>query len=93
MLQRLKEKQVTLLTSTRVHALGKGYADVESASGRRRLKGFDTIVMAVGGEVPDTAVYKSIQGKVSELYRIGDAVEPREIMDAIYEGEEIALKL
>jgi 2,4-dienoyl-CoA reductase-like NADH-dependent reductase (Old Yellow Enzyme family) len=64
--QRLKEKGVTVLTSTRVLELGKGYAMVEDASGVRRLNGYDTIVLALGS-TPNDGIYRSLEGKVSEL--------------------------
>jgi 2,4-dienoyl-CoA reductase-like NADH-dependent reductase (Old Yellow Enzyme family)/thioredoxin reductase len=91
--QRLGEKGVTIHTSTQVKELGKGYAMIEDASGIRKLDNFDSIILALGSEKSNDAVYKNLEGKVSELYVIGDAREPREIVDAVYEGEEIAIKL
>jgi hypothetical protein len=41
----------------------------------------------MGNRVED-ALYKSLKGKVSELYRIGDCVAPRKIDMAIVEGEK-----
>jgi len=89
---RLGEKGVTILTSTKVKELGKGYALVEDASGTRKIDGFDTIVLAVGSK-PDDRIAKSLEGKVPELHVIGDASEPREALEAVYEGEETALKI
>jgi hypothetical protein len=66
---------------------------IEDASGTRKLDNFDSIILAMGSEKPNDAVYKNLEGKVSELHVIGDAREPREIVDAVYEGEEIAIKL
>ena len=91
--QRLSEKGVTIHTSTQVKELGKGYVMIEDASGVRKLDDFGTIVLALGSERPNDTIYKNLEGKVSELYVIGDARQPREIVDAVYEGEEIAIKL
>ncbi len=91
--QRLSEKGVTIHTSAQVKELGKGYVMIEDASGVRKLDDFDTIVLALGSERPNDTIYKNLEGKVSELYVIGDARRPREIVDAVYEGEEIAIKL
>jgi len=90
--KRLAEKGVTILTSTKVKELGKGYVVVEDDSGTRKIADFDAIVLAVGSTANDRIV-KGIEGKVPELYVIGDASEPREALDAVYEGEEIALKI
>ena len=91
--QRLGEKGVTIHTSAQVKALGKGFVMIEDASGIRKLDNFDSIILALGSEKPNDAVYKNLEGKVSELHVIGDARQPREIIDAVYEGEEIAIKL
>lgn len=91
--QRLSEKRVTILTATRVEELGKGYVMIKDASGLQKLDGFDTIILAVGSEAPNNIIYKELAGKVSELFVIGDARQPREIVDAVYEGEQIAVKL
>ena len=89
----LDEKGVTIHTSMQVKEVGKDYIMIEDASGVRRLDDFDTIVLALGSERPNDAVYKNLEGKVSDLHVIGDARQPREIVDAVYEGQEIAIKL
>ncbi len=91
-LKRLNEKNVTMLTSTQVKSLGKGFVVVEDASGTKRLNGFDTIVMAVGS-IPNKRVHKELEEKIIAHYVIGDALQPREIVDALYEAQETATKL
>ncbi len=91
--QRLSDKGVNILTSTRVVDLGKGYAMVEDASGIRKLDGFDDIVLALGSETPNDVIYKDLEDKVAELYVIGDASQPRAIVDAVWEGEDIAIRI
>jgi 2,4-dienoyl-CoA reductase-like NADH-dependent reductase (Old Yellow Enzyme family)/thioredoxin reductase len=92
LLKRLVEKGVTILTSTRVKQLGKGYVLVEDTSGTRKIGGFDTIVLAVGSK-SDDSVAKDLEGKVPVLHVIGDASNPREALEAVYEAEEVALKI
>jgi 2,4-dienoyl-CoA reductase (NADPH2) len=81
-----------MITSTQVKSLGKGFAMVEDATGVKRLNGFDSIVLAVGS-ISDDRIYQELKGKIAELHVLGDAVQPREIVDAVYEAEEIAIKL
>jgi len=90
--QRLDRKGVSILTSTKVKELGKGYALVQDSSGTRKIEGFDTIVLAVGSRSDDHLVRK-LEGRVPELYVIGDASDPREALEATYEGEEVALRI
>jgi 2,4-dienoyl-CoA reductase-like NADH-dependent reductase (Old Yellow Enzyme family)/thioredoxin reductase len=90
--RRLAEKGVTVLTSTKVKELGRGYVLVEDASGTRKIEGFDSIVLAVGSR-PDDRLAKELAGSVSELYLIGDASKPGEILQAVYAAEETAIAI
>ena len=45
----------------------------------------DTVVLASGSQ-PNKSLYESLDGRVSEIYAIGDCVEPRKLMNAIWEG-------
>ena len=90
--QRLAQKGVTILTSTKVKELGRGYALVEDPSGIRKLEGFDTIVLAVGSE-PDDRIAKELEGKVPELSVIGDASKPGEILQAVFDAEAAAIRV
>ena len=49
----------------------------------------DSIVLAVGLEA-NSGFQEKLQGKVSEVYAIGDCVRPRKVLDAIWEGFRIA---
>jgi hypothetical protein len=65
---------------------------VEDVSGTRKIEGFDTIVLAVGSK-PDNRLAKDLGGSVSELYVVGDASKPGEILQAVYDAEEAAIKI
>jgi hypothetical protein len=65
---------------------------VEDPQGTKKLEGFDSIVIALGFIADDEPV-QSLKGKVSEVYVVGDASKPREVMEALVEGEEVALKI
>jgi len=89
---RLAAKGVEILTSTRVKALGKGSALVEDKRGERWIGGFDSIVLAAGWK-SDQGLLTALQGKVAELFVIGDAVKPRETLEAVYEAEQLAVTI
>ena len=65
---------------------------VEDASGKRRIRGFDNMVLALGSKADDRIV-KRLQERVPELYVIGDASQPRQMLEALYGAEEIALTI
>jgi len=54
--------------------------------------GFDSVVLAMGQKADDE-LYLSLKGKVDELYRIGDAVAPRKVDMAIWEGHRIGREI
>ncbi len=91
--KRLREKGVQILTSTKVVRFEKdGLWVEEDSKGKKKLGGFDTMVLALGS-TPNDEIVKSLEGKVPEIYVIGDASKPREVMEALLEGEEVALKI
>lgn len=89
---RLKAKGVQILTSTKAIRFEKEGLWVEDPQGIRRLEGFDSIVIALGS-VPNDELVQSLKGKAPEVYIVGDASKPREVMEAVLEAEEVALKI
>lgn len=89
---RLRGKGVQILTSTKAIRFEKKALWVEDSQGTKKLEGFNNIVMALGS-IPNDELVGSIKDKVSEFHVIGDASKPREVMEAVLEGEEVALKI
>lgn len=59
-------------------------------SGREdTIEGIDAIIVASSGRQRDD-LYRSLQGKVKELHRVGDCLAPRTAMDAIYDAYRLA---
>jgi 2,4-dienoyl-CoA reductase-like NADH-dependent reductase (Old Yellow Enzyme family)/thioredoxin reductase len=52
----------------------------------------DTIVMAIGSK-SDRKLGEQLTGYMPEVYIIGDAAEPRSVLEAIYEGSEVGRKI
>lgn len=62
-------------------------------SGRRwTIDGFDTVVLAYGGQAVDH-LYQALKGRVPELALVGDAMAPRLLHDALLEGTRAARRL
>jgi len=51
------------------------------------LKGA-TVILAVGA-IPENGLVESLKSVVSELYAIGDCVEPKDAMAAVKQGAEV----
>ena len=92
LIPRLREKGVKWLTSTTVKQLLDDGAVITRDGKDERIQGIDHIIIACGTRSVDT-LSKAIEGKVSEVYVIGDAKQPRLALEAVAEGAEIGRKL
>jgi 2,4-dienoyl-CoA reductase (NADPH2) len=63
--------------------------EIITKDGQRQTLEADTIVTALPLK-PDTRLIKALEGKVPEVYAIGDCREPRLIINAIAEGNRVA---
>ncbi len=91
-LSRLLDKGVTLLREIRYNSVSPEGVNITTKDGEERTIEADTVVLAAGS-VPDNALYEAVKGKISEVYSIGDCVEPRTIRDAISEGFRTGQKI
>jgi 2,4-dienoyl-CoA reductase-like NADH-dependent reductase (Old Yellow Enzyme family)/thioredoxin reductase len=87
----LRGKQVTLLTNTKCEEVRPGSV-VVSAEGQKKTYPMDSLIVAVGYKANDD-LFKALEGKVPELYRVGDSSQPRGIREAVTEGYKTGLSL
>ena len=90
--KRLKEKGVNILVNTKAVRFEKDSLWVEDPQGIRKLEGFDSMVISLGS-ISNHELVESLKGKVQEVYVVGDASKPREVMEALLEAEEVTLKI
>jgi 2,4-dienoyl-CoA reductase-like NADH-dependent reductase (Old Yellow Enzyme family)/thioredoxin reductase len=88
----LRSKKVTLLTSATCEEIRVGTVHVTTADGKKETIPADTIIIAVGYKANDR-LYKALEGKVPEIYCIGNSSEPRRILEATSEGYQTGLAL
>jgi len=85
LLKDLTEHSVRLyLNSTVKEVLADGLR-IEKEGREEEIGPFDTVILAVGLE-PCNELRSKLEGKVSRLITIGDAVSPRKALEAIAEG-------
>lgn len=89
----LAENGVSVLTNTSLVRISEHGAIVENRYQRfeAELKA-DTIILALGLK-PEANILKALQGKVKELYSVGDCERPAKIIDAIWGAFDIARAL
>ena len=59
------------------------------SNAERQIEGVDTVVYAMDGRPNDT-LYRSLKGKVKELYLIGQALSPRRLLDSVADAYRVA---
>jgi NADPH-dependent 2,4-dienoyl-CoA reductase/sulfur reductase-like enzyme len=90
-LHRELRKKGTLLLNTKVEEVTASGAVVSSRGERREIEA-DTVVWAVGS-VPDTAFADEARDAGREVLVVGDASEPRRLLEAVHEGHKAARTL
>jgi 2-enoate reductase len=85
----LKFHKVNVLTNTTVlEVTDDGVVLIDNCFQKSALPA-DTVVLAVG-LLPDQALYRSLVGKIANVYLIGDARKAQNIMYAIWDANEVA---
>jgi 2,4-dienoyl-CoA reductase (NADPH2) len=90
-MQRLKAAQVRMESRAKVVKITEQGAIVERNGSSKLVQG-DSVVLAVGMKC-ENRLAKELEGKVPELYVVGDAAEPRRIIDAVQEGFSVAREI
>ena len=81
----LDDHHVRIFRNNHIRSLGEGGAD----SASHHFEG-DSMVLAVGMKSIAWVSPESLEGKVREVYTIGDCVRPRHVLDAMWEGYRTA---
>jgi 2-enoate reductase len=88
----LRSKKVTLLTSATCEEIREGSVRVTTAEGKKETIPADIVIIAVGYKANER-LYKALEGKVPEIYCVGNSSEPRRILEANSEGYQTGLAL
>jgi 2,4-dienoyl-CoA reductase (NADPH2) len=91
LLKDLKTFHVRMMPGTKVTAVTDTGVEVEH-DGHRETLPADTVILAAGAR-SRRAVYEKLEGSACKLYLIGDAKEPRKIIEAVSEGFHTALEI
>jgi len=92
LLEELKQFQVKILTGRKVESFTDAGVQVVDKTGIRTFLPMDYAVLALGVS-PVNELAAALQGKVPEVYVVGDARKPGKIHDAITDGFMIALNI
>jgi len=89
--EELKETEIEVKCNTKLVKVHERGVTVEGEKGAYDIPA-ETIVLALGAK-SQNALLQNLEGKVQEVYSVGDCVSPRKMIDAIHEGFEVASKI
>jgi NADH dehydrogenase FAD-containing subunit len=82
---------VEILTQAKAERIIRGAVEISQGMGKKVIPA-DTVVLAVGYRANQTLM-ESYKGTAPEVYFIGNCVNPGNIIDAVNQGFEAAVKL
>jgi len=88
----LRGKKVTILTSVTCEQIGEGSVLVTTPEGEKKTIPADTVIIAAG-YTADDRLHKALEGRVPEVYCIGNSAKPRKILEGNSEGYQTGLAL
>jgi pyruvate/2-oxoglutarate dehydrogenase complex dihydrolipoamide dehydrogenase (E3) component len=91
LLKRLATNEVRLLTKTKVQRMTKDTLIAQQGDQEISLP-IETVVIAVGVR-PNRELTDALKNSDLEIHTIGDAVEPRKVLEAIWEGFEVGNRI
>jgi 2,4-dienoyl-CoA reductase (NADPH2) len=85
----LDGKGVAMLPGVKVEEITDTGLTITTKEGKRQTLEADTIVTALS-LLPNSGLFKSLEGSAPKVYAIGDCKEPHLIVDAIADGSRVA---
>jgi len=86
------KKGVTMITQVKSIKITDEGLILTTREGKRQTIEADSII-PISPMAPNIGLLKSLEGKVPEIYTVGDCKEPRFIVDAIADGWQIARRI
>jgi 2,4-dienoyl-CoA reductase-like NADH-dependent reductase (Old Yellow Enzyme family)/NADPH-dependent 2,4-dienoyl-CoA reductase/sulfur reductase-like enzyme len=83
---------IQALTKTQIEEITEKDVIVRLPEGKKQKIEADSVILAMGF-IPNNELYEALKGKVSKLYRIGDCVKARAVVDAVHEAACIARQI
>ncbi len=84
-----------VLYNAQVESISAEGIRVTDSEGTKNILPFDTLIISqrFGERKANDSLFDRLQGKVSEVYRIGDCAQVRGIQEAIWSANEVARKI
>lgn len=89
--EELKDTEIEVKCKSKLMKIDQKGIAVQGEAGEYEIPA-ETVVLALGAK-SQNSFFQKLEGKVKEIYSVGDCVSPRKMIDAIHEGFEVASKI
>ena len=83
LLDYMREAGVNTLTQTTLRSIADNGVEIIDKDSNRQFIEADTVILALD-RVPDDGLLEKLEGKVPELYQVGDCIKPQHLQHAIH---------
>ncbi len=92
MMERLDKSRVKIMTNTKLLSVDGQDVEAEYRGNSMQMKGFTHIIYACGS-LAENSLYEVIKDSYEKVICIGDAKGPRQALEAVREGWEVAMEI
>ncbi|HSB05240.1 MAG TPA: FAD-dependent oxidoreductase, partial [Thermodesulfobacteriota bacterium] len=89
--EELSGTDIEVRCKTKLTKIGRKGVSVHGVTGEDEITA-ETVVLALGAK-SQNSLFQKLEGKIPEVYSIGDCVSPRKMIEAIHEAFDIASKI
>jgi len=91
-MKNFQDKAVKIITQAECKEINDNSVVIEKSGSQKEIKSIDSVVIAVGAK-PENSLKDYLETTGRQYYVIGDAVEHRKALDAIWEANEVARRI
>ncbi|MFC1822822.1 FAD-dependent oxidoreductase [Thermodesulfobacteriota bacterium] len=92
LLEKIKDSNIQVLLGRKLKRIEQGSVILSRQETENEQVKTDLVVLALGSSSKDD-LSPELEGKIKEVYTVGDSCEPRKIIDAVYEGFLSAIRI
>ena len=66
---------------------------IADQDGKKSKIDADTVIISLGYAMPDKSLYKALEGKIEELFTVGDCERPQRVKEAVHKAAFVARQI
>lgn len=92
LVSQIQKSQIDILLRRKIVSIEPDSVILSNQEKKEEQIKMDFVVLALGA-TPANGLIKGLKSKINEIYVIGDSYKPRKIIDSVYEGFQVGLRV